>query len=96
MVISEVTQLYSHLADQQKMASAFGAAMLKLSLAGQDKKKLIDCSDVIPQAKGIKPSPHFPAGLSNKDIEQSVSLGFVRAAFVCLQSRSARISVSLP
>jgi len=33
---------------QQKMASAFQAAMAKLSVVGQDASNFIDCSEVIP------------------------------------------------
>lgn len=55
------------------MAKAFGNAMLKLSLVGQDKSKMIDCSEVIPQAKPLNSKAHFPAGLSIKDLDQTVS-----------------------
>lgn len=57
--------------DQAKMSREFGAAMLKLSLLGQDKRKLIDCSEVIPQAKPLKGDKraHFPAGLSKKNLQ---------------------------
>lgn len=54
------------------MAKAFGDAMLKLSLLGQDKRKMIDCSEVIPQAKPLKPNPRFPAGLTVKDLDRTV------------------------
>ncbi|KAJ3570991.1 hypothetical protein NP233_g4038 [Leucocoprinus birnbaumii] len=56
--------------NQPKMSSEFGTAMLKMSLLGQDKRKLIDCSDVIPQAKALKvKQAHFPANLTRKDLE---------------------------
>jgi len=62
--------------DQNKMAKAFGDAMLKLSLLGQDKKKMIDCSEVIPQAKPLAPKPFFPANLTIKDLEQTCKKPF--------------------
>ncbi|KXN90158.1 Versatile peroxidase VPL1 [Leucoagaricus sp. SymC.cos] len=57
--------------DQGKMAQEFADVMLKMSLLGQDKNQMVDCSDVIPQAKSLGRSgqPHLPAGLSNKDLE---------------------------
>lgn len=57
--------------DQNKMASEFKAAMLKLSVLGQDRSKLIDCSEVIPVPKPVSDTPHLPAGLNMNDIEQA-------------------------
>ncbi|KAF9453904.1 class II peroxidase [Macrolepiota fuliginosa MF-IS2] len=62
--------------DQNKMANAFADAMLKLSLLGQDKKKMIDCSEVIPQAKTLAPKPFFPANLTIKDLQQTCKTPF--------------------
>lgn len=53
------------------MASEFKAAMRKLSLLGQDERKLIDCSEVIPNTKAVTGSPHLPAGKSMRDIQQA-------------------------
>ncbi|KAF9047342.1 versatile peroxidase [Panaeolus papilionaceus] len=59
--------------DQSKMQAAFKAAMLKLSLLGQNQQSLIDCSDVIPVPKALPASakPHLPAGSSMNAIEQA-------------------------
>ena len=46
--------------------------MTKMSLLGQDQSQLIDCSEVIPVPQAINVQATFPAGLSNKDIEQAV------------------------
>jgi len=64
--------------DQRKMASAFGDAMLKLSLLGQNKNKMIDCSEVIPQAKPLTTKAHFPAGLNATNLEQTCKKPFPR------------------
>lgn len=55
------------------MASAFSDAMVKLSLVGQDKSQLIDCSDVIPRTIPLTNEPYFPADLTKDDLEQTVS-----------------------
>jgi manganese peroxidase len=54
------------------MASSFKAAMAKLAVTGQDVNKMIDCSDVIPVPKAFNGKAMFPAGLTNKDVEQAV------------------------
>ncbi|KAJ6549160.1 manganese peroxidase 3 [Mycena sp. CBHHK59/15] len=54
-----------------KMQSEFKAAMLKLSLIGQNAKNMVDCSDVIPVPKPVIGTPHLPAGLNMGDIEQA-------------------------
>ncbi|KAJ3511221.1 hypothetical protein NLJ89_g4222 [Agrocybe chaxingu] len=48
--------------NQAKMQSAFKAAMLKLSVLGQDQSKMIDCSEVIPIPPPIGDPPHLPRG----------------------------------
>ncbi|KAJ6528014.1 heme peroxidase, partial [Mycena sp. CBHHK59/15] len=50
--------------NQAKMQSEFKAAMLKLSLIGQNAKNMVDCSDVIPVPKPVIGTPHLPAGLN--------------------------------
>ncbi|KAG6866643.1 Versatile peroxidase vpl2 [Blastosporella zonata] len=60
--------------NQEKMQSEFAAAMLKLSLLGQHKSKMVDCSEVIPVPPSLKTSVHLPAGKSMRDIEQAVSV----------------------
>lgn len=57
--------------NQSKMQSAFKAAMLKMSILGHNINSLTDCSEVIPVPKPNNKGTTFPAGLSNKDIEQA-------------------------
>jgi len=57
--------------NQPKLQSAFQAAMLKLSLIGQDQSQMIDCSEVIPVPPSLSPSPHLPAGKTQNDVEQA-------------------------
>ncbi|KAL0579393.1 fungal class II heme-containing peroxidase [Marasmius crinis-equi] len=64
-------QWQSFVDNQAKMQNEFKAAMLKLSLLGQDKSKLIDCSDVIPVPAPLATKPHLPAGSSLDDVEQA-------------------------
>jgi manganese peroxidase len=61
----------SFVGQQAKMQSEFKAAMAKLAVIGQDRSKLIDCSDVIPVPKPVVGTPHLPAGHSMADIEQA-------------------------
>lgn len=59
--------------NQQKVQTEFKAAMLKLSLLGQNKANMIDCSDVIPIPAALPAAnaPHLPAGFQQTDIEQA-------------------------
>ncbi|TCD71227.1 Manganese peroxidase 3 [Steccherinum ochraceum] len=57
--------------DPVKLHDRFIDVMLKMSLLGQDQDQMVDCSEVIPVPKTISKAPSFPAGLSNKDIEQA-------------------------
>ncbi|KAI0081249.1 melanin-decolorizing enzyme [Panus rudis PR-1116 ss-1] len=57
--------------NQEKMANAFKAAMLKLSVLGHNINDMVDCSEVIPVPKANTKPATFPAGLSNKDVEQA-------------------------
>lgn len=45
--------------------------MAKLAVTGQDTRKLIDCSDVIPVPKALTGKAHFPAGFSKADVDQA-------------------------
>ena len=56
--------------------------MAKMATLGQDPAQLIDCSDVIPQPPPFTAAATFPAGLSNKDIEQACAT----AAFPTLKT----------
>ncbi|KAF8581453.1 class II peroxidase [Ramaria rubella] len=58
--------------EQEKMASAFKAAMAKLAVNGQDTRNFIDCSEVIPPpTPAVKKPATFPATKTRKDIEQA-------------------------
>lgn len=70
--IIEVHHSYMFTGSQALMQSSFKAAMLKLSLLGQDQSKMVDCSDVIPVPASVTTSPHLPAGMTQNDIEQAV------------------------
>ncbi|KAJ6598187.1 putative versatile peroxidase [Mycena vulgaris] len=61
----------SFAADQAKLQKEFAAAMAKMAIIGQDKSKMVDCSDVIPVPKPLVGSPHLPAGKTMADIEQA-------------------------
>jgi len=70
--------------NQAKMASAFGAGVLRLSLLGQNQNELIDCSEVIPQAIPFTGGPAtLPPGQTMDDIEQACAT----AAFPTLATK---------
>ena len=63
-------------ANQKKMSHDFAQVMAKVSTLGQDTRKLVDCSDVIPIPKPLrmtKVSAKLPAGYTVDDVEGSVS-----------------------
>ncbi|KAF7760650.1 CAZyme family AA2 [Agaricus bisporus var. burnettii] len=64
--------------DQKKMAQEFSKAMVKISLLGQDKSKMVDCSDVIPQATPLRSKSYFPANLTVQDLEKTCKKPFPR------------------
>ncbi|KDR82559.1 hypothetical protein GALMADRAFT_134156 [Galerina marginata CBS 339.88] len=55
--------------NQKFMMSEFKAAMAKLQVLGQNTKKLIDCSDVVPVPKPFTAAIKFPATFSKKDVQ---------------------------
>nr|AEJ37999.1 Mn peroxidase MNP6 [Polyporus brumalis] len=57
--------------NQAKLQSAFAAAFRKMTILGHDESELVDCSDVVQQPPPPASAAHFPAGLSNADIEQA-------------------------
>nr|UDP83129.1 manganese peroxidase 2 [Cyathus bulleri]UES62902.1 manganese peroxidase 2 [Cyathus bulleri] len=57
--------------NQAKMQADFKAAMLKLSVLGQNQANMIDCSEVIPVPKALTTKPHLPAGFNMNQIEQA-------------------------
>jgi len=57
--------------NQQLMASSFASVQLKLSITGQDRSELVDCSEAVPVPASLSgESAAFPAGFSNKDVQQ--------------------------
>ncbi|KAF9467309.1 class-II peroxidase [Collybia nuda] len=70
--------------NQSKMQREFKAAMLKLSLVGQKKAHMIDCSEVIPKPQSLKTRAHLPAGKKMTDIEQACA----KAPFPSLTAES--------
>ena len=61
----------------QKLHDRFIDAWLKISLLGSDQDTMIDCSEVIPVPKTINVQATFPPTLSNKNVEQAVSVSFL-------------------
>ncbi|KAK7678712.1 hypothetical protein QCA50_018294 [Cerrena zonata] len=57
--------------NQEKIHDRFIDAFSVLTVLGSDPNKLIDCSEVIPQIKPFNGRATFPAGLSNRDVEQA-------------------------
>ncbi|KAI9062858.1 class II peroxidase [Trametes sanguinea] len=57
--------------NQAKLQSAFKAAFAKMTVLGADPSQLIDCSELVPTPPPPASNAHFPAGLSNADIEQA-------------------------
>nr|ADK26471.3 manganese peroxidase 1 [Hericium erinaceus]AFN26984.1 manganese peroxidase 1 [Hericium erinaceus] len=57
--------------EQTKMMTEFQSAMSKLAILGHNRDDMIDCSDLIPETKPVTGTAHFPAGLSNADVEQA-------------------------
>lgn len=51
----------------------FKAAMAKLQVLGQNTRKLIDCSDVVPVPQPFTGHIKFPASFSKKDLQLAVS-----------------------
>ncbi|KAH8101870.1 manganese peroxidase isozyme precursor [Cristinia sonorae] len=57
--------------NQAKLQSAFKAAMAKLAVLGQNTRRMVDCSDVIPLPKAANSKAHFPAGQTRNNVEQA-------------------------
>ncbi|PSR92239.1 hypothetical protein PHLCEN_2v4769 [Hermanssonia centrifuga] len=59
--------------DQAKLQNRFQFIFEAMGQLGTDPTTLIDCSEVLPVPPALPASsiPHFPAGKSNKDIEQA-------------------------
>ncbi|TFK35411.1 manganese peroxidase 1 [Crucibulum laeve] len=57
--------------DQTRMQTQFKAAMAKLQVLGQDVKRMVDCSDVVPVPATFKGPIKFPATFSQRDVQQA-------------------------
>ena len=57
--------------NQDKLQSAFKAAFRRMTVLGNDESTLVDCSELVPTPPPPASNAHFPAGLSNADIEQA-------------------------
>ncbi|KJA19724.1 class II peroxidase [Hypholoma sublateritium FD-334 SS-4] len=55
--------------DQERMMSEFKAAMAKLQVLGQNTRRLVDCSDVVPVPAPFAGPIKFPASFSSKDLQ---------------------------
>ncbi|TDL19682.1 manganese peroxidase 3 [Rickenella mellea] len=63
--------------NQKLMQKNFRTAMAKMAITGQDRRRLYDCSEAIPQPKSfIKKSASFPAGTNAKDLQQACASPF--------------------
>ena len=62
---------FDNIDNQEKIHDRFIDAFAVITVLGSDQSKLTDCSEVIPQIKPFNGRATFPAGLSNKDVEQA-------------------------
>lgn len=78
-------QLTKISADQAKLQNRFQFIFEAMGQLGTDPTTLIDCSEVLPVPPALPASsiPHFPAGKSNKDIEQAVMSSVTRGLRRC-------------
>lgn len=53
------------------MVKSFENAMSKMTVIGQDPRRLVDCSEVIPVPSRQVDAPHLPAGKTLRDIQAS-------------------------
>ncbi|KAF8184241.1 manganese peroxidase 1 [Pholiota molesta] len=68
---------------QARMTSQFKTAMAKMQLLGQNRAKLIDCSDVIPTSAPFKGPIKYPASFSKAQVQQAChALPFPKLATV--------------
>ncbi|KAK7056144.1 peroxidase [Favolaschia claudopus] len=59
----------SFIANHNTMTSKFRAAMQKMTVLGQNRNLLTDCSDVIPVPKTLTTKPFLPAGKTQRDVQ---------------------------
>ncbi|TFY83699.1 hypothetical protein EWM64_g315 [Hericium alpestre] len=69
---SRTACLWQNFATQQtQMAAAFKEAMAKLAVLGQNRREMVDCSELIPTPPKLTTTPHFPAGVGIADVQQA-------------------------
>lgn len=79
--------------NQNLMMENFRNAMMKLSNVGQNTKKLVDCSDLIPEPKPVaRRQATFPAGTNRFELQQSCPSPFPvlatdREYYLCILHR---------
>ncbi|KIJ56380.1 class II peroxidase [Sphaerobolus stellatus SS14] len=61
----------SFINEQELMSASFKAAMAKLAVVGQDTRRMIDCSEVVPLPKPATRKASFPATKTRKDVQQA-------------------------
>ncbi|KAF8803274.1 manganese peroxidase 1 [Phlegmacium glaucopus] len=73
---SRTACLWQNSVDNQKQVTkTFSKAMAKMQVLGQNTKKLIDCSEVIPTSAPFVGPIKFPASFSQADVEVSCDKG---------------------
>ncbi|EJD07914.1 manganese peroxidase [Fomitiporia mediterranea MF3/22] len=80
----------SFIDDENSMRSAFGAAMAKLAVVGQDVSQLVDCSELIPQPPAHNPDPFFPGTSTLSDVDAACT----QTPFPTLTQNTAVTSVT--
>ncbi|KAF8801715.1 heme peroxidase [Phlegmacium glaucopus] len=68
--------------NQKHVTTVFKQAMAKLQVLGQNTKKLIDCSEIVPTSAPFTSDIKFPASFSQADVEISYNKPFPSLATV--------------
>ncbi|KAF8805284.1 manganese peroxidase [Phlegmacium glaucopus] len=68
--------------NQKHVTTVFKQAMAKLQVLGQNTKKLIDCSEIVPTSTPFTSDIKFPASFSQADVEISCNKPFPSLATV--------------
>ncbi|KAF8153853.1 manganese peroxidase 1 [Crassisporium funariophilum] len=55
--------------NEARMTSEFRAAMAKMQVLGQDTRRMVDCSDVVPVPKPFTSQIKFPASFTKQDVQ---------------------------
>lgn len=83
--------------NQVKLQTAFKAAFKKLAVLGHDINNMVDCSEVIPEPPNVKiKAATFPAGQTNADVEQAVSIQYLPHGARLLMSTLTHSAPPLP